>query len=195
MTSFPGTPCCGVSEEWKMGTRSSPLCDAFAGAHPLFCGKTNWARQRTSHKGREQGDPLMPLLFALGQDAALEAVQARLLEGEKLFAYPDDVYIICQPDRVADVHAVLEEELFNHAHIELNLGKNPSLESRWSCSTGGCGAHCSSQTGQGGRHCLEGRSRVASGAAGGESSWHSDWTARVRVILSGQEIQRTSDPF
>ena len=82
--------------------------------------------QRTSHKGREQGDPLMPLLFALGQHAALEAVQARLLEGEKLFAYLDDVYIICQPDRVADVHAILEEELFNHAHIQLNLGKTKS---------------------------------------------------------------------
>ena len=45
------------------------------------------------------------------------------MDGEKLFAYLDDVYIICQPDRVADVHAILEEELFNHAHIQLNLGK------------------------------------------------------------------------
>ena len=74
-------------------------------------------------EGGEQGDPLMPLLFALGQHAALEAVQGRLLDGEKLFAYLDDVYVICQPDRVADVHAILEEELFNHAHIQLNLGK------------------------------------------------------------------------
>ena len=51
-TSFPGTRCCRVSEEWKMGTRSSPLCDAFTGARPLTSGKTNWARQRTPHKGR-----------------------------------------------------------------------------------------------------------------------------------------------
>ena len=65
----------------------------------------------------------MPLLFALGQHAVLEGVQAKLLEGEKLFAYLDDVYIFCQPDRVADVQAILEEELFNHAHIQLNLGK------------------------------------------------------------------------
>ena len=36
-------------------------------------------------EGGEQGDPLMPLLFALGQHAALEAVQGRLLDGEKLF--------------------------------------------------------------------------------------------------------------
>ena len=61
--------------------------------------------------------------FLHGQHAALEAVQGRLLDGEKLFAYLDDVCIICQPDRVADVHAILEEELFNHAHIQLNLGK------------------------------------------------------------------------
>ena len=74
-------------------------------------------------EGGEQGDPLMPLLFALGQHAALEAVQGRLLDGEKLFAYLDDVYIICQPDRVADVHAIVEEELFNRAHIQSNLGK------------------------------------------------------------------------
>ena len=71
----------------------------------------------------EQGDRFMPLLFASGQHAALEAVQARLLEGEKLFAFLDDVCIICQTGRVADVHAILEEELFIYAHIQLNLGK------------------------------------------------------------------------
>ena len=122
MTSFPGIRCGRVSE-WKMETRSSPVCDAFTRARPLISGKTNWVRQWTSHKGGgKQGDPLMPLLFALG-NTHLEAVQGRLLDGEKLFAYLDNVYIICQPDRVADVHAILEEGLFNHTHIQLNLGK------------------------------------------------------------------------
>ena len=39
-------------------------------------------------EGGEQGDPLMPLLFSLGQ-------HARLQDGERLFAYLDDIYAIC----------------------------------------------------------------------------------------------------
>ena len=38
------------------GDQVLPLCDVFTGARPLISGKTNWAR--------EQGDPLMSLLFA-----------------------------------------------------------------------------------------------------------------------------------
>ena len=37
-------------------------------------------------EGGEQGDPLMPLLFALGLHGALSAVKARLRDGEKVFA-------------------------------------------------------------------------------------------------------------
>ena len=43
-------------------------------------------------EGGEQGDPLMPMLFALGQHGALEATQARLGAGEYVFAYLDDIY-------------------------------------------------------------------------------------------------------
>ena len=32
-------------------------------------------------EGREQGDPLMPMLFSLGEHPALEAIQRRLAEG------------------------------------------------------------------------------------------------------------------
>ena len=38
-------------------------------------------------EGGEQGDAMMPLLFALGQHAALEAVQRRLFEGERLHSW------------------------------------------------------------------------------------------------------------
>ena len=38
-------------------------------------------------EGGEQGDPLMPLLFSLGQHRAMVAVQASLLKGERLFAF------------------------------------------------------------------------------------------------------------
>ena len=55
-------------------------------------------------EGGEQGDPLMPLLFCLGQHSALSAVVAGLWEGERLFAYLDELYVVCKPDRVGAVH-------------------------------------------------------------------------------------------
>ena len=166
-----------VSEEWKMETRSSPLCNAFMRAHPLICGKMKWARQRTSHKGSTQ-----------------HWRQSRLLEGETLFAYLDDVYHLSTRPRCRCACHLGGRTVQSRAY-PVESWENPSLKSRWRSSSGSCGAHCSSQTGQGGRHCLEGRSRGASGAARGESSWHSDWTARVRARIFGQEIQGTSDTF
>ena len=103
--------------------------------------------------------PLSPSDF-ISCSQALQSYGDRGLPGRS------PIHFICQPDRVADVHAILEEELFNHAHIQLNLGTTQVWNQRWSYSSGSCRAHCSSQTGQGGRHCLEGRSRVASGSAG-----------------------------
>ena len=51
-------------------------------------------------EGGVQGDRLMPLLFSLGQHAALAAANARLEGGKRLFAYLDDIYVICSPRRV-----------------------------------------------------------------------------------------------
>ena len=45
-------------------------------------------------EGGEQGDPLIPLLFSLRQHAALSAVASRLEEGERLFAFLDDLYVV-----------------------------------------------------------------------------------------------------
>ena len=47
-----------------------------------------------SHKVKvgKQGDPLMPMLFCIGQHLALAAVAQNLREGERLFAYLDDLY-------------------------------------------------------------------------------------------------------
>ena len=65
----------------------------------------------------------MPLLSSLGQHRALEAIAGRLQEGERLFAYLDDVHVVCSPARVSEVHAILAQELERHAHIRLHLGK------------------------------------------------------------------------
>ena len=65
----------------------------------------------------------MPALFSLGHHRALEAVRTRLRPGERLDAYLDDIYVICLPERVTAVYAVLEEELWRHSRIQINMGK------------------------------------------------------------------------
>ena len=67
---------------------------------------------------REQGDPLMPMLFSIGQHPALEAAQRRLRDNEKFFAFMDDVVFVCSPDRVAEVEVVIMEELRRHSHVD-----------------------------------------------------------------------------
>ena len=49
--------------------------------------------------GGEQGDALMPELFALGLDDALKEISGTLQEGELVFAYLDDVYLLVDRDR------------------------------------------------------------------------------------------------
>ena len=46
-------------------------------------------------EGGEQGDPLMPLLFALGQHRALEAIHESTRPGEHVMAFLDDIYTAC----------------------------------------------------------------------------------------------------
>ena len=74
-------------------------------------------------EGGEQGDPLMPLLVALGQHTALLEVSDRLDEGERLVAFLDDLCALSGPDRTVDCHNILAEELWEHARIRLNQGK------------------------------------------------------------------------
>ena len=81
-------------------------------------------------EGGEQGDPLMPLLFAVGQHPALVATQERLGANEWIFAYLDDIYILSRPERVGAVYAVLQDELLRHAHIRIHGGKTHV----WKCA-------------------------------------------------------------
>ena len=74
-------------------------------------------------EGGEQGDPLMPLLFSSGLHDALASLQARLQEGEYLFAFLDDVYAVVAPDRVRPVYDMLAEAVLEVAGIHLNEGK------------------------------------------------------------------------
>ena len=92
----------------------------------LLCDGSTHSRRRISSmvklgrhtirqgEGGEQGDALMPLLFSLGQQRALRAIAGQLKDGERLFAFLVDLYVSCQPARVAEIHRVMRVELRTH---------------------------------------------------------------------------------
>ena len=65
----------------------------------------------------------MPALYALAQQPALHDVQAALREGEAIFAYLDDTYIVAAPERVRELYECYRAALWVHARVEINLGK------------------------------------------------------------------------
>ena len=65
----------------------------------------------------------MPLLFSLAIHNALAEVKAQLNEGEYLFAFLDDIYVLAKPGRVRDIYNLLDERLFTRAGIQLHTGK------------------------------------------------------------------------
>ena len=70
----------------------------------------------------------MPLLFNLGQHRAMVAVQTSLLEGERLFAFLDDIYVVCAPSRVGEVYLLLQRHLLEQTGIQVHQGKTGGLK-------------------------------------------------------------------
>ena len=103
----------GAREAQFYGNPSSYLWDDHDG-------ETHEIRQG---EGGEQGDPLMPMLYALGQHQALRSVESRLRPHERLLAFHDDVFAVAQPERIVAVHRILGEELWQHSRIRINAGK------------------------------------------------------------------------
>ena len=62
-------------------------------------------------EGGEQGDPMMPMLFSLAIHNALTEVKNSLQEDEHLFAFLDDVYVVCLPQRVREIYELLGRNL------------------------------------------------------------------------------------
>ena len=65
----------------------------------------------------------MPILFSLGQHAALTAIAERLEDDERLLAFLDDLCVVTTPRRSVAVLEVLREELWRHAKISVHHGK------------------------------------------------------------------------
>ena len=93
-------------ERMPGGVAVSPFVRLFYSS-PEYLWEDDGGEVQSIHQGEggEQGDALMPLLFSLGQHAALEAISGRLRPGERLFAYLDDIWFVTKLGRVGDVHS------------------------------------------------------------------------------------------
>ena len=85
------------------GDRVLPFVRCFCGSPSTYMWEDEMGVSQDIPQGEGGEHPLMPMLFALGQHGALLAIQERLLEGERVFAFLDDIYVVCMPERVADV--------------------------------------------------------------------------------------------
>ena len=80
-------------------------------------------------EGGEQGDPMMPLLYFLGQHCALEAINREMGANQHLMAFLDDIFLVTMPqdgsrscDRTREVVGALVHQS--------PRGQDQSLESR-----------------------------------------------------------------
>ena len=62
-------------------------------------------------------------VYAFGQHGALLSLQDFLLPDEHLFAYLDDMNVVCLPDRVGPIFKHLQDSLEQYARIQVHLGK------------------------------------------------------------------------
>ena len=87
----------------------------------------------------------MPLLFSIGIQGALEKVADALTPDEQIYAFLDDVYIVCQPDRVRFLFDLLAESI-NVATQVLRWHTLPQPgNTRFStCSASSCWSACAS---------------------------------------------------
>ena len=107
------------------GSATLPFVRMFYGAPSGYLWEDDFGQVHTISQGEggEQGDALMPLLFALGQHGALETTARTLRAGEFMFAFLDDINFVTAPNRVGAIYATLQEALWAHARIAIHLGK------------------------------------------------------------------------
>ena len=81
------------------------------------------AHRITQAEGGEQGDPLMPALFALAFAPALRDLHADLRPDEQALAFLDDAYILAPPHRALQLYHRFEGHAMHRAQLRLNPGK------------------------------------------------------------------------
>ena len=171
------------------GEKILPFVRAFYGQPSTYLWEDDAGEVHIIPQGErgEQGHPLMPLLFCLGQHPALTAVSAGLEAGETLFAYLDDMYVVCSPGRVGAVHSPPEAAFRNLSQRRQDEGveqegSSPSCVSRVAASSGIVVSHS---------HRLERRFEPPDVPAGDQSAWRSRWASRFRSEDLGGQGRRT----
>ena len=82
----------------ESGSAAIPFARMFYGQASTYLWEDNEGHVHRIEQGEggEQGDPMMPLLFALGQHTALSAIQGSLDDEVRLLAFHDDLYVLTQ---------------------------------------------------------------------------------------------------
>ena len=108
--------------DMEYGEELMPFVSAFYGSPSTYLWEDELGAVHEIQQGEggEQGAALMPMLFSLGQHPALVAIAAQLLANENLFAFHDDIYVVCNPDRVGAVHQLIQRELWHYSRITLH---------------------------------------------------------------------------
>ena len=89
-------------------------------------------RWSPKQRGGEQGDPLTPLLFEIGTQKAVEEVSRFYKPGEHLCAFLDDIYLLCEFDRVKPLYNPTVEPR-EASHLDKSRWLKPAVQ----------GKHCS----------------------------------------------------
>ena len=84
-------------------------------------------------EGGEQGDPLMPALYSLGQHDGLAAGAAQLHEDDFVVAFLDDLYVKTTRERADAAFAAEAGSVHRHAGVQTIDGKLRA----WSRAGGG----------------------------------------------------------
>ena len=117
--------CCRGSQRWKVAAVFCLSSGYFTA--PLQCvgGPTMQEALMRCGRGRAENraTPLCPLCTLVANTGVLVHVSEELLDSERLFAFMDDVYVCCGPDRVAAIHQLLGREMWDRARIQLHQGK------------------------------------------------------------------------
>ncbi|OLP88324.1 hypothetical protein AK812_SmicGene30376 [Symbiodinium microadriaticum] len=102
-----------------------PFVRLFYGRTSIYYWWDDTGRRREVHQGEgcEQGDPLAPALYAIGQHAALLAAQSRLQADEEVFAFLDDLYVLTTLPRARVARDVVAGAVEAGCGIASNHGK------------------------------------------------------------------------
>ena len=119
-------PCGRKGAACEGRPRASSLSSGrFAGNHRHTFGRTIPAKCIQSHRAKAVSrETLSCLCFSVWVNTLCSLlISAALQDGERLFAFLDDLYIVCKPERVGAVHELLRHWLWVHSGISLHAGK------------------------------------------------------------------------